>query len=159
VATPAKSEPKAVAQNRRASHDYFLGERVEAGLVLTGTEVKSLREGKASLAEAWVRLDENGEAWLVQAHIQEYSHAGTLAQHDPTRKRKLLLHRRELDLLGKEMAVKGATLVPTKLYFKDGYAKVEIAVGTGKAGHDKRQAIASRDAKRDIDRAIKARRR
>ena len=153
----ASDGTKLVADNRRARFDYHLGERVEAGIVLVGTEVKSLREGRASLAEAWVKLDENGEAWLMQAHIPEYSHAGEHAQHDPTRRRKLLLHRRQLAEMSREVEAKGATVVPTRLYFKDGMAKLEIAVARGKATHDKRHAIAERDAARQVQRALRHR--
>lgn len=144
-----------VALNRRARYDYELGERYEAGLVLSGTEVKSLRAGKASLAQAWVKVDERGEAWLMQAHIPEYSH-GNRENHDPTRERKLLLHRREIDELARETHEKGATLVPVELYFRDGYAKLRFAVGQGKQQHDKRRDIAKRTAQREAERAIAA---
>ena len=160
MATKAKAREdgrQTVADNRRARYDYHLGERIEAGIVLVGTEVKSLREGRASLAEAWVKVDESGDAWLMQAHIPEYSHAGTHAQHEPTRRRKLLLHRRQLDELTRQVKAKGATIVPTRLYFKDGYAKVEIALGRGKEAHDKRAATAEREAKIAIQRAMKTR--
>jgi SsrA-binding protein len=143
-----------IAVNRRARFDYELGDRYEAGLSLTGTEVKSLRAGKASLAQAWVKIDERGEAWLVQAHIPEYEF-GNRQNHDPTRQRKLLLKRRELDQLSRAVNEKGRTLVPTKLYFKNGYAKLEFAVATGKAEHDKRRTIKEREAKREADRAMK----
>lgn len=147
---------KLIAQNRRARHDYHLEDRYEAGIQLVGTEVKSLRGGKGSLAEAFVRLDD-GEAWLVQAHIPEYDH-GNINNHDPTRNRKLLLHRHELDRLEKTVKTQGITLVPTRLYFRDGRVKLEFAVGRGKNVADKRRDMASRDAKRQIDRAMKARR-
>jgi SsrA-binding protein len=140
------------AQNRRASFDFHLGDRYEAGLVLTGTEVKSLRGGRGSLAEAWVKIDPSGEAWLMQCHIPEYSHGG-YANHDPVRPRTLLLHRRELDRLRHEVGAKGVTLVPTRIHFRDGLAKLEFAVGTGKNVADKRRAVAKRDAQREMDRA------
>ncbi len=147
---------KLIAQNRRARHDYFLDDRYEAGIVLQGTEVKSLRAGQASLAEAWVKIDDQGEAWLMQAHIEEYDH-GNRYNHDPVRPRKLLLHKRELERLTKEVGAKGVTLVPTRLYFRDGRAKLEFALGRGKAHHDKRQDLKARDAQRQIDRALKRR--
>ncbi|HXV58756.1 MAG TPA: SsrA-binding protein SmpB [Gaiellaceae bacterium] len=146
---------KLIADNRRARHDYHLLDRYEAGLVLTGTEVKSLRAGKADLNRAFGDL-RDGELFLVGAHIPEYAQ-GNLANHDPDRERKLLLHRRELDgLLGK-VQEKGLTLVPTKLYWKNGRAKVELALARGKDVRDKRRTIADRDAKRQIERALKER--
>ncbi len=148
---------KLVAQNRRARFDYFLDDRYEAGLVLQGTEVKSLRGGKGSLAEAWVKIDDQGEAWLMQAHIPEYEY-GNQNNHDPTRERKLLLHARELDELHRQVSAKGMTLVPLRLYFRQGKAKLELAVGQGKNVADKRRTMAERDAKRDIDRELKRRR-
>lgn len=149
---------KLIAQNRRARYDYHLDDSYEAGMVLTGTEVKSLRDGKASLAEAWVKIDDQGEAWLVQAHIQEYAH-GNRWNHDPTRERKLLLHAGELRRLEKAVNEKGVTLVPTRMYFRHGKAKLEFAVGRGKNVADKRRDVAKRDAKREIDRALKDRQR
>ncbi len=152
----AKGE-KLIADNRRARHDYHLLERVEAGLALTGTEVKSLREGRASLQRAFADV-RDGEIWLVGAHISTYAQ-GTIANHDPDRDRKLLLHRREIDRLGGRVRERGLTLVPTRLYWKDGRAKVELALARGKELHDKRRDIARRDADRQIERALKARRR
>jgi SsrA-binding protein len=149
---------KLIVGNRRARFDYHLEDRVEAGLVLTGTEVKSLRGGKGSLAEAWVKLDDAGEAWLMQAHIPEYAF-GNRYNHDPVRPRKLLLHRRELDKLARAVGAQGVTLVPTRLYFRAGRAKLEVAVGRGKNVADKRQTAAKRDAQREIERALKQRRR
>jgi len=140
------------AQNRRASFDFHLGDRFEAGLVLTGSEVKSLRGGRGSLVGAWVKLDPAGEAWLMQCHIPEYTHGG-YANHDPIRPRKLLLHRRELDRLRHEVGAKGVTLVPTRIHFREGLAKLEFAVGRGKDAGDKRRAVAKRDAEREMDRA------
>ena len=152
----AKGE-KLIADNRKARHDYHLLERVEAGLVLSGTEVKSLREGRATLARAYAEV-RDGEAWLVGLHIASYDSAG-YAGHDPDRERKLLLHRREIDRLRGSVQEKGLTLVPTRLYFKDGRAKVELALARGKEQRDKRRDIAKRDADRQIERALKARRR
>jgi SsrA-binding protein len=147
---------KLIAENRRARHDYHLLERLEAGLTLTGTEVKSLRAGQATLQRAFADI-RDGEVWLVGAHIPEYVQ-GNIANHDPDRDRKLLLHRREIDSLLGKVREKGLTLVPTKLYFKDGRVKVEIAVARGKEGRDKRRDLAERDARRQIDRAMKERR-
>jgi SsrA-binding protein len=144
-----------VAENRRARHDYHLLERVEAGIALTGTEVKSLREGRASLQRAFGDV-RDGEIYLVGAHIAEYAQ-GNLANHDPDRDRKLLLHRREIDSLAGKVQERGLTLVPTRLYFKDGRAKVELALARGKEARDKRRDIAARDAQRQIERALKAR--
>ncbi|HMQ37715.1 MAG TPA: SsrA-binding protein SmpB [Micropruina sp.] len=146
-----------VAQNRRARHDYHLGDRFEAGLVLTGTEVKSLRSGRASLADAFATVDD-GEVWLRNAHIPEYAF-GTWTNHAARRNRKLLLHRREIEKLERATTGSGRTIVPLALYFLDGYAKVEIAVGTGKKAWDKRQSIAERDANRDAARELASRNR
>jgi SsrA-binding protein len=146
---------KLIAENRRARHDYHLLERYEAGLVLTGTEVKSLRAGKAILQRAFGDLRE-GELYLVGAHIPEYAQ-GNAQNHDPDRDRKLLLHRRELDQLAGKVQEKGLTLVPTRLYWKDGRAKVELALARGKELRDKRRDIAERDARRQIERALKTR--
>ena len=143
-----------VATNRRASYDFHLGDRFEAGLVLTGSEVKSLRSGRASLVGAWVRIDPAGEAWLMQCHIPEYERGG-YANHEPIRPRKLLLHRRELDRLGREVAARGSTLVPLRIVFRDGLAKLELAVGRGKDAGDKRRAVAERDARREAESAVK----
>jgi SsrA-binding protein len=147
---------KLIADNRRARHDYHLLERVEAGLVLTGTEVKSLRAGRANLRHAFAEV-RDGEAWLVAAHIDEYD-AGNIANHEPDRARKLLLHRRELASLAGKARERGYTLIPTRLYFKDGRVKVELALARGKETIDKRRDIARRDADRQIERALKSRR-
>ena len=147
---------KLVADNRRARHDYHLFDRFEAGLVLTGTEVKSLRDGRASLQQAYADL-RGGEAWLVGAHISVYEQ-GNLANHDPDRDRKLLLHKKELASLAGKVAQRGLTLVPTKLYFKNGRVKVELALARGKEGRDKRRDLAKREADRDMERAVKSRR-
>lgn len=148
---------KLIVSNRKARFDYFLDDSYEAGLVLVGTEVKSLRGGKGSLVEAWVKVEPDGEAWLMQAHIPEYEY-GNRNNHDPVRPRKLLLHKRELERLHKAVATKGVTLVPTRLYFRNGRAKLEFAVGRGKNVADKRQTAAKRDAQREIERALKQRR-
>jgi len=147
---------KLISDNRRARHDYHLLDRFEAGLVLSGTEVKSLREGKTSLQQAYADVRE-GEAWLVGVHIPEYLQ-GNRANHDPDRPRKLLLHRREIDRLYGQVREKGVTVVPTRLYFKDGRVKVELALAKGKDLHDKRRSIADRDAKRQIERELGRRR-
>jgi SsrA-binding protein len=144
-----------IVENRRARHDYHLLERVEAGLVLTGTEVKSLRDGRASLQQAYADV-RDGELWLVGAHISVYDQ-GNLANHDPDRDRKLLVHKHELASLAAKVAQRGLTLVPTKLYFKDGRAKVELALARGKEVRDKRRDIAKREADRDMQRALKSR--
>ncbi len=146
-----------VAQNRRARHDYHLSDHFEAGLVLTGTEVKSLRSGRASLADAFATVDD-GEVWLRNAYIPEYAF-GTWTNHAARRNRKLLLHRREIDKLERAITGSGRTIVPLALYFLDGYAKVELAVGTGKKAWDKRQTIAERDANRDAARELASRNR
>ena len=150
-----QSGERVVAQNRRASHDYLILETFEAGLVLTGTEVKSLRHGKASLAEAYATV-EGGQAWVRQMHIPPYEQ-GNRANPDPVRARKLLLHRAEIEKLSVGVAQQGQTIVPLRLYFSRGRAKLLVALAKGKKTHDKRHAIAERDAKREIDRARSAR--
>jgi SsrA-binding protein len=147
---------KLIADNRRARHDYELLERFEAGLVLTGTEVKSLRDGRASLAQAFADV-RDGEVWLVGAEISTYEQ-GNIANHMPTRDRKLLLHRGEIASLYGKVREKGLTLVPTRMYWKDGRAKVEIALARGKHTIDKRRDIAKREADRAMQRALKSRR-
>jgi SsrA-binding protein len=144
-----------IAENRRARHEYHLLERIEAGIALTGTEVKSLREGRVSLQRAYADV-RDGELWLVGVHIGEYAQ-GTTGAHDPDRDRKLLLHRREIDSLFGKVRERGLTLVPTRMYFKNGRAKVELALARGKEARDKRRDIAERDARRQIERAFKAR--
>ncbi|OGF14647.1 MAG: SsrA-binding protein [Candidatus Eisenbacteria bacterium RBG_16_71_46] len=150
---PSESEPteKVVAQNRRARHDYFILETVEAGLVLTGTEVKSLRLGHASLGEAYATID-SGEAWVRQLHIPPYEQ-GNRWNPDPVRPRKLLLHEREIHRLDEAVSRKGHTLIPLKLYFSRGHAKLLVGVARGKKSYDKRHAMAERDAQREIERA------
>ena len=144
---------KLIIDNRRARHEYHLSDRVEAGLVLAGTEVKSLRGGEATFKQAYAEV-RDGEAWLVGLHVPEYTE-GNRANHDPDRPRKLLLHRREIERLASSVAEKGFTLVPTRLYFKDGRVKVELAVARGKEQRDKRRDVAERDAKRQMERALK----
>ena len=145
-----------IAENRRARHDYHFLEKVEAGLVLQGSEVKSLRQGHAVLQRAYADT-RDGELWLVGLHIPPYEQA-SITPHDPDRARKLLLHRREIDRLSAQVAEKGLTVVPTRLYFKDGRAKVELALARGKEQRDKRRDIAKREADRQIERALKGRR-
>jgi SsrA-binding protein len=153
---PEMAGEKLIADNRRARHDYELLDRFEAGLVLTGTEVKSLRQGRASLAQAFADVRE-GEVWLVGAEISTYEQ-GNIANHEPSRDRKLLLHRGEIESLYGKVRERGLTLVPTRMYWKDGRAKVEIALARGKQTIDKRRDIAKRDADRAMQRALKARR-
>ena len=154
---PAKAAPiKTVATNRKAFHDYFIDDRTEAGLVLTGTEVKSLREGRAQLKDSFVQF-RDGEAYLVNAHISPYG-AGSWTNHLPERDRKLLLHRRELDRWAGAVATKGVACVALSLYFKGSRVKAEIALVKGKKQHDKRDAIRDRDLKREADREMRARR-
>jgi len=147
---------KLIAENRKARHEYQLLERYEAGLVLTGTEVKSLRQGGASLQQAYADVRE-GEVWLIGAHIAEYGQ-GNVHNHDPDRERKLLMHRKEIASLYGKVRERGLTLVPTRMYFKDGRAKVELALARGKEQRDKRRDLAKRDADRQIERALKSRR-
>jgi SsrA-binding protein len=146
-----------VAVNRRAHHDYHIEETLEGGLVLTGTEVKALRAGRASLQEAFAKV-EDGEVWIHRMHIPPYE-AGNIFNHDPLRPRKVLLHRREIERLRARVEQRGYTLIPLRLYFTRGLAKVELGVARGKREVDKREAIAAREAARQIARALKARRR
>jgi SsrA-binding protein len=145
-----------ICRNRRATHDYEILDTVECGIVLVGTEVKSLRAGHASLEDAYARIDE-GEVWLIGAEIPEYEYGNRL-NHKPKRPRKLLLHRREIDRFAGKASEKGLTLVPLRMYFREGKAKVELAVGKGKQTHDKRESLKHADAKRQIDRAMASRR-
>ena len=140
-----------IAQNKKARHDYSIEDVFEAGLVLMGTEVKSLRAGRATLTDGYASIDD-GEAWLRGVHIPEYD-LGTWTNHEPRRARKLLLTRDELRRLNGKMKESGLTLIPLSLYFKDGYAKVEIAVARGRKNYDKRQAIAEKESKREAERA------
>jgi SsrA-binding protein len=146
---------KVIAENRRARRDYNVLERVEAGMALTGTEVKSLRDGGGNLQESYAVL-RDGEVYLVGANIAPYRQ-GSDANHDPMRDRKLLLHRREIEQLGAKVAQRGMTLVPLVLYFKDGRAKLELGLAKGREGIDKRQAIAERDSRRQLEREVKER--
>jgi SsrA-binding protein len=146
---------KVIATNRKAFHEYQFHDTFEAGLVLQGSEIKSIRAGRVSLQEGFV-LFEEGEAWLVNVHIAPYDPASR-QNHEPKRKRKLLLHRREIERLQSRAQEKGFTVIPTKLYLKDGRAKVEIGLARGKKLYDKREAIAKRDSKRQVERALKER--
>jgi SsrA-binding protein len=146
-----------ICRNRRALHEYEIIDQIECGIVLVGTEVKSLRDGHANLEDAYGRVD-GSELWLIGAEIPEYTF-GNRMNHKPKRPRKLLLHRREIDRFAGKASERGHTLVPLRMYFKDGKAKVELAVGKGKQAHDKRESMKKADAKRDIDRALAARRR
>ena len=152
---PREQGRKAIAQNKRARHDYHIENTFEAGLVLTGTEVKSLRAGRANLTDGYAHI-RDGEVWLEGVHIPEYTQ-GTWTNHSARRPRKLLLHRREIGKLSDTMNESGRTIIPLSLYFQDGRAKVEIAVARGKRSYDKRQAIAKRDADREMERARAAR--
>lgn len=152
----AEQGRKVIARNRRATHDYHIEDVIEAGLVLTGTEVKSLREGRASLADGFGQVTDN-EIWLHGVHIPQYAH-GTWTNHEPRRTRKLLLHRKEIDRLASTTAERGLTLIPLSLYFKDGKVKVELALARGKRTYDKRHDLAARDAAREVDRALRRRR-
>jgi SsrA-binding protein len=149
---PKETGRKIVAQNRKARHDFHIEDTYEAGLVLTGTEVKSLRAGRASLVDGFGEV-ENGEAWLLQVHIPEYTE-GTWTNHETRRRRKMLLNRHEIDRIEQRVHAKGLTIVPLALYFKDGRAKVEIALARGKKQYDKRHAIAERQAKADAQREV-----
>jgi SsrA-binding protein len=151
------AEERGIATNRRARHEYHILETVEAGLVLRGTEVKSLRAGQVNFKDSYASI-RNGEGWLIGCHISPYSH-GTDANHDPERDRKLLLHRRELSRLTGKIAERGLTLVPLRLYFKDGRAKVELGLARGKKLHDKRATLREREVQREMDKAARAGRR
>jgi len=143
-----------LAVNRKVFHDYHIEETIEAGIVLMGSEIKSLRDGKANLRESYVRI-EGGEAWLLNSHIGAYPQGGTHFNHEPLRKRKLLLHGNEIIYLRAKVEQKGMTLVPIRIYLSHGKAKLEIAVARGKKLYDKREALAERDARRDIERAVR----
>jgi SsrA-binding protein len=142
-----------ITVNRRARHDYHIEETIEAGLVLVGSEVKSLRQGKANLKDSYGRI-ERGEAWLLNAHISPYDPASQFG-HDPTRARKLLLNRREIFRLDGKVKERGYTLVPLRMYFRNGRVKVELALARGKQQHDKRAAIREREVRREMDRAVR----
>ena len=147
---------KIVSQNRKAYHDYHIEDTLEAGIALSGTEVKSLREGRANLKDSYV-IVKGGEAFLLNCHISPYSH-GNIMNHDPLRTRKLLLHRKEIDRLRGKIEAKGFTVVPLKLYFKGSFAKVEIGLARGKKFFEKRDTIKEREARREIEKARKTRR-
>jgi SsrA-binding protein len=154
-AVASKRQSSVIARNRRARHDYHLEDTVEGGLVLTGTEVKSLRAGRASLTDGFAQI-ENGEVWLHGVHIPEYTQA-TWTNHEPRRPRKVLLHRKEIDRFASKVAERGLTIVPLELYFKDGRVKVELALARGKRSYDKRHDLAERDAAREVERAFRRR--
>lgn len=146
---------KLIAQNRKARHDYAIDDVVEAGIVLTGTEVKSLRAGRASLIDAYASV-KDGEAWLIGAHIPEYTQ-GTWTNHEPRRPRKVLMHRKEIDRFASKVAERGLTIVPLQLYFSGGRVKVELGLARGKRTYDKRHDLAERDAAREVERAFRRR--
>jgi SsrA-binding protein len=146
-----------ITVNRKAYHNYHVHENLEAGIVLKGSEIKSIREGKVNLSDAYAK-PENGELWLYNSHIASYD-AASYNTHEPTRPRKLLLHRKEINTLAGKVTQKGLTLVPLRLYIKHGVAKVDLGVAKGKKAYDKREAIARRDADREVERAMKHRRR
>ena len=155
--TAREEAQKSIAENRKAFHDYHILETYEAGIVLVGTEVKAIREGSANLRDSFARL-EDGEVWLYNVHINAYSHRG-YSDHEPTRRRKLLLHRAEIRKLIGKTVEKGMTLVPTRLYFQNGYVKVAISLAKGKKAHDKRETIKRRETDRETRAAVKERRR
>ena len=152
---PREQGRKVIASNRKARHDYHIDDVYEAGMVLTGTEVKSLRAGHASLVDGFAHI-RDGEAWLANVHIPEYTE-GTWTNHETRRKRKLLLHRDEIEKIAAETRERGLTIVPLKIYFKAGMAKVEICIAKGRKLYDKREAMKKQDAKREIDRATRGR--
>ena len=149
---PQRRTDRVVTTNRRAFHDYFIVETIEAGLVLSGSEIKSIRDGKATISEAYARI-ENSELWLIGAHISPYRH-GAYANHDPDRPRKLLVHKSQVRELRRAIEQKGMTLVPLRLAIKRGRAKIDIGVARGKKLHDKRQAAAERESRLDVQRAL-----
>ena len=148
---------KILATNRKASFEYFLMEKFEAGLVLHGSEIKSIRAGQISIQESYVDIPNENEAWLVEAHIAPYEQAGIHFNHEPKRKRRLLLHKKQIRELWNNIRIKGNTVVPTRVYLKDGRAKIEIALAKGKKAYDKRSTIAKRDEARDNERATRVR--
>lgn len=148
---------KVLATNRKAGFEYFLLERFEAGLVLHGSEIKSIRAGQISIQEAYVDVQNGEEAWLMEAHIAPYEQAGKFFNHEPRRKRRLLLHKKQIRELWNNVRIKGMTVVPTRVYLKDGRAKLEIALAKGKKAYDKRAAIAKRDEARSNERATRVR--
>jgi SsrA-binding protein len=155
---PKIEENQTIADNRKARHDYFIEESIEAGMVLTGSEIKSLRNGRVNLRGGYARID-RGEVWLYDVHISPYDQSGTHYNHEPTRRRKLLLNRREISRIVGQIERQGYTIVPLRVYFKRRRAKLELGLARGKKMYDKREDIAKREAQRDIDRAIKNRNR
>ncbi|MGA7671032.1 MAG: SsrA-binding protein SmpB [Nitrolancea sp.] len=155
-APPATRDEKVVTTNRKAYHDYQVEEVIEAGVVLHGSEIKSIRQGRVNLRDAYARI-ENGELWLIGAHISPYEHSGVYFNHEPDRPRKLLVHAHELDYLRSKVEARGYTLVPVRLVLRKGRAKVDVALARGKKLYDKRAAMAERDAQRNIERALKER--
>lgn len=147
---------KVVATNRKASFEYFLLEKFEAGISLQGSEIKSIRAGQISIKEAYVDIQDGKQAWLVEAHIAPYAQANQF-NHEPLRKRRLLLHKKEISKLWDNVRIKGMTIVPTRVYLKNGRAKIEIALAKGKRAYDKRASIAKRDAERSADREMRVR--
>jgi|SRR5919199_3534335 SsrA-binding protein len=147
---------KIVTVNRKAYHDYQIEEELEAGIALTGSEIKSIRAGRVNLRDAYARID-NGELWLIGSHVSPYRQAGSYFNHEPERPRKLLVHRQELDYLREKIQAKGYTLVPLRMALRKGKAKVDIGLGRGKKLYDKRDAMAERDARRDVERALRNR--
>jgi SsrA-binding protein len=156
MAIVSREPVKIVAVNRRATHDYFIDDRVEAGIVLTGTEIKSIRAGRVNLREGYARIT-GGEAWLINVHIAPYEQ-GNRYNHEPLRERKLLLHRDEINGLIGKVKQRGYTLIPLQLYLKRGRAKIELGLGRGKREYDKRESISKREAQREIERGLKDRR-
>ena len=155
-ASGSRSSEKLVTVNRKAYHDYHIDEEYEAGIQLTGTEIKSVRDGRINLRDAFARI-ENGEAWLYNMHISPYEQAGVYFQHEPLRRRKLLLHKNEIEFLRGRVEMKGYSLVPLRLALRKGRAKVDIGLARGKREFDKRDALAERDAKRQIEQALRRR--
>jgi SsrA-binding protein len=154
-ASAKQKGPRPVAQNRKARHDFDILETYEAGIVLAGSEVKSLRDGKVQLRDSFARV-QDGEVWMYGVHVSPYIYSSGFGAVDPDRRRKLLLHRREIEELGERTTQDSLTLVPLAIYFQDGRAKVEVALARGRKLYDKRHAIAARDAKREADRALRA---
>lgn len=148
---------KIIASNRKAGFEYTLLEKFEAGIELKGSEIKSIRAGQISIQEAYVDVENGQQAWLLEAHIAPYDQAGKFFNHDPRRKRRLLLHKKEIRELWNNVRIKGMTIVPTRVYLKDGRAKVEVALAKGKKAYDKRATIAKRDEARDKERAMRVR--
>ena len=148
---------KIIASNRKAGFEYTLLERFDAGIALQGSEIKSIRAGQISIQEAYVDVENGREAWLLEAHIAPYEQAGKFFNHEPRRKRRLLLHKKEIREMWNNVRIKGMTIVPIKVYFKGGRAKIEIALAKGKKAYDKRETIAKRDEARDKERAMRVR--